>query len=155
MHSKSKQTTIKTREEELNVEANKVVNLLLNEIIEINDEDESLEEVTLEETCDESQSNRYSNKCEACGFVAVVNKRNIVIQSLSKHKKSCLKNKLMLLSVFMQELLNNNSALTRLLLIKHYNPLRFFTFTKRITNLFSFSGCSHALIIILAYFNIR
>ena len=29
MHSKSKQSTIKTREEELNVEANKVVNLLL------------------------------------------------------------------------------------------------------------------------------
>ena len=74
MHSKAKQIIENmevinhSMESEINVEAKKVVDLILNEIIEIDDNEESLEDITLEERCDTESGNsdkKYTNKCES------------------------------------------------------------------------------------------
>ena len=79
-------------------EANKVVNLLLNDVIEMMDEKEELienvKEVTLDETCvgAEIKGKTYLNECENCDFVANATKRYIALKQLRKHKHSCCKN---------------------------------------------------------------
>ena len=76
-------------------EANKVVNLLLDDVIEIVDEEEEfiedVEEVTLDETCVDAdlKEKKYWNKCENCDYVANATKRYIALQQLRKHKDSC------------------------------------------------------------------
>ena len=65
------------QEEHLLKEANKVVNLLLDDVIEIVDEEEEfiedVEEVTLDETCVDAdlKEKKYWNKCENCNYVAI------------------------------------------------------------------------------------
>ena len=61
-------------------EANKVVDLLLKEIIAIGDDEESIEEITLEEICESNDEKKYTNKCEVCAFETVASRRYIAIQ---------------------------------------------------------------------------
>jgi hypothetical protein len=79
-------------------EAKKVVNLLLNDIIDLTGEkDDSIEEVddiTLDETCEGDlldEPKQYNNKCENCEYVADAPRRYLVLKLLSKHKeKFCI-----------------------------------------------------------------
>ena len=88
------------QEDHILKEANKVVNLLLDDVIEIIDEKEEsiddVEEFTLDETIvdAEIQEKEYLNKCENCSYVVNATKRYIALQQLRKHKESCCKNKI-------------------------------------------------------------
>ena len=89
MHSDVKYKAKNEQENEISVEAKKIVDLIIEDIIEISDEEESLEDITLEETCvvsNASRDKKYTNKCEVCGFEATSNKRYLALQLLSKHK---------------------------------------------------------------------
>ena len=77
-------------------EANKVVKHLLDNVIDLTDGDEdsieTIEEVTLVETCAEQEENikkKYQNECENCNYVAEESKRYIALQSLKRHRGSC------------------------------------------------------------------
>ena len=83
-------------------EANKVINLLLEEVIDLTEEkDESIKderEVTLDETIcevDENSSKKYYNKCDNCEYVVDACRRYGALQLLLKHKKSCAGSKMM------------------------------------------------------------
>ena len=74
------------------MEAKKVVGLLLKEIIEISDDEDSLEDITLVENCTPKPSDKdmkYINQCEFCGFEAKANRRYMVLQLFKKHKETC------------------------------------------------------------------
>ena len=71
-------------------QAKKVVNLLLKEIIEITDDEDCDDGITLVENCNVVK--RYSNMCNVCGFEVVSSKRYIPIQLLSNHKGKCFNN---------------------------------------------------------------
>ena len=64
-----------------------MVDILLKEIIEISDDEDSLDGLTLEEnitpTSNENDK-KYVNKCEFCGYEAQANKRYIALQLLKK-----------------------------------------------------------------------
>ena len=97
MHPKSKQSSESVNKKEsieidLHEEANKVVNLLLKEIVVISEDEESLDDVTLEEIGHPQVGNKekkYINVCELCGFEAVATRRYNAIRQLSKHKETC------------------------------------------------------------------
>ena len=84
------ESDIKTpKKDDLYKEANKVVNLLLTEIIEISDDEDTLEEI-----CDvttETMEKKYTKKCENCDYEVEATKRYVAIQILSKHKETCVK----------------------------------------------------------------
>ena len=68
-------------------EASKVVDLLIKEAIVIHDDKEEsiddIEEVTLDETCEEAEETslkKYCNKCETCDFTVDASRRYIAIQ---------------------------------------------------------------------------
>ena len=89
-----KETQAGVKEKEISLEANRIVNLLLNEIIEISDDADSIVEITVEEVVgvnDNSKVKNYMNKCEFCGFEVIALKRYIAIQELNKHKETCCK----------------------------------------------------------------
>ena len=76
-------------EKELNLEAKKVVDNILKEIIEISDDEESLDGITLEE--ENNTPKIYINNCEFCGYETQAKKRYRTIQLLKKHKEICSK----------------------------------------------------------------
>jgi hypothetical protein len=82
-------------------EADKVVNFLLDDIVEVFDEEEELiddiEEVTLDETCndiDDNEAKEYTSKCENCDYAATASRRYATFQQLSRHKENCCKARL-------------------------------------------------------------
>ena len=102
MHPKSKQpgeirNKSDTKDDKIKMEADKIVDLLLNEIIEIieiNDDEECLDDITLEEvsssmTGGNEDERKYICKCEFCAFEALSSKRYLAIQMLTKHKETC------------------------------------------------------------------
>ena len=102
MHPKSKQpgeirNKSDTKDDKIKIEADKIVDLLLNEIIEIieiNDDEECLDDITLEEvsssmTGGNEDERKYICKCEFCAFEALSSKRYLAIQMLTKHKETC------------------------------------------------------------------
>jgi hypothetical protein len=99
MHPESKLNIVKKKqpegqEKEIHKEAKKVVNLILKEIIEISDDDESIDDITLEEKNDletDDAGKKYSNECDICGFVATATRRYVAIRMLSKHKEACFR----------------------------------------------------------------
>ena len=67
-----------------------MVNILLKEIFEISDDEDSLDGLTLEENITPTSNDndkKYVNKCEFCGYEAQANKRYIALQLLKKHKE--------------------------------------------------------------------
>ena len=70
-------------------EANKVVDLLLKEIMALGDDEECIEESTLEDNCESKDRKQYTNKCEVCAFETVASRRYTVIQMMKKHKETC------------------------------------------------------------------
>ena len=82
-------------------EANEVINLLLNDVIDLTEEKEEsieeVEEVTLDETIgeiDESISKKYYNKCDNCEYVANACRRYSALQMLLRHRASCTGSKM-------------------------------------------------------------
>ena len=70
-------------------EANQVINLLLNYIVEIVDGTEHISENANVETSDclnDTLSKRYRNNCDKCEFVVDATKRYVALQLLKKHK---------------------------------------------------------------------
>ena len=66
----------------------------MKEIIEISDDEESIDDIRLEEKNDlenDDAGKKYSNECDICGFLATATRRYVAIQMLSKHKESCFK----------------------------------------------------------------
>ena len=80
-------------------EADKVVNILLNNVIEIDDEKEELideiELVILDEACSKPAiyEKTYSDKCDVCEYAATATKKYSVVQLMLKHKEACCKKK--------------------------------------------------------------
>ena len=83
-------------------EANKVVDLLINDVIDNLDEKEKMiEEVTLDETCvniDDDGEKKYHNKCEDCDFVVNASNRYIALHQLKTHRDTGCKDKISSLS---------------------------------------------------------
>ena len=76
-----------------NDEAKEVVELLLNDILEISDEDDS--EIQIVTLAEESERNMktYTNKCDDCCFEAEAYKKYQTVQMMLKHKETCLTKK--------------------------------------------------------------
>ena len=91
-----KEDNIETENAHIYEQANKIVDLLLDEVVDLtNDGEEFIEEIEerkLDETC-ESYEKRYFNKCDKCDFVADATRRYTALQQLSKHKVSCCNRK--------------------------------------------------------------
>ena len=67
-------------------EVTEVVESLLKEVIDISEE-----EVTLEDTvCGAIEEKKYTKMCEACDFKLEANKKYMLLQKLRHHKVSCL-----------------------------------------------------------------
>ena len=70
--------------------ANKVIENLLENIDDIKDnEEEMIQDVTLEEVADLASPKKYYNECEKCGFLANASRRYVALQQLLKHKELC------------------------------------------------------------------
>ena len=76
-------------------EAKKVVDLLVDEMVDITSKnkhnDVEIEEVTLDETCgdvDDEALKKYYNKCDKCEYTADAPKRYVALQLHQKHKES-------------------------------------------------------------------
>ena len=86
------------QEDRVSQEANKVVDLLINDVFDnIDEKEEMIEEVTLDETCadlDDNDEKKYCNKCENCDFVVTASRRYIALQQLKNHREVCCKNKI-------------------------------------------------------------
>ena len=84
------------QDEEITNEANKIVQLLLKEIVPgdiANDVNEDIEKEKIplinDITLDENVEKRYEVKCDDCEFVATGSKKYFACQLLQKHKESC------------------------------------------------------------------
>ena len=92
-HKDEKCEYLKPNNDELFSEANKVVNLL-NEVVVISEDEESIEDVTLEEDCDLEECElvkKYVSKCDLCGYDVTTTKKYLGIQIIAKHKEACIK----------------------------------------------------------------
>ena len=78
-------------------QANKIVDLLLDDVVDLtNDGEELIEEIeegTLDETRGGLHEKRYFNKCDECDFVADASRRYVALQLLKKHKETCCNRK--------------------------------------------------------------
>ena len=80
-----------SNDDELFKEANKVVDLL-NEVVVIREDEESIEDVTIEENCETEACGlvkNYVSKCDLCGFDVTTIKKYLGIQKIAKHKEAC------------------------------------------------------------------
>ena len=72
---------VEIEEKKLNFEAKKVVDIILKEIIEISDDEDALDGITLEEN---NTPKMYINNCKFCGYETQAKKRYMAIQLLKK-----------------------------------------------------------------------
>ena len=71
--------------------ANKVIENLIENFDDITEnEDEMIQDITLEEVCiDLTTPKNYYNECEKCGFISNASRRYVALQQLLKHKEYC------------------------------------------------------------------
>ena len=91
-----KEKDLKRKPNDIFDEANKVIDLLIDDVVDIDDDNEELinevQEPALDETfgeINESYSKRNINKCDKCDFIAEASMRYSALQKLKEHKGSC------------------------------------------------------------------